>query len=95
MIATLILFVLGAAGCAEATRTYRYTKTTAPDGTVTQAIDVQIKNSDVKVGQPEAGAPDGMTIKLTDLDAQERATMLAQTQAEVIGRAIDKLPVPD
>jgi hypothetical protein len=92
LIVGLVLIAL--TGCAEAVRTYHYGVTTAPDGTVTKSIDVTIKNSDVKVGQLEASAQDGMTIKLTDLDAQERATLLAQTQADVIGKAIDKLPVP-
>jgi len=92
LIVLAITMVAGSVfGCAEARRSYRYSVVTLPDGSVTKAVDIQIVNSDVKVGQLEAIGADGTTIKINDLDAQERASVIIQTQAEAMGRAFDAL----
>lgn len=93
VIATVVLVVMNA-GCVDARRNYSYTVTTAPDGTVTKTVNVDILNSDVKVGQLEAIGADGTTIRLNDLDAQERASVIIEKQADVLGKAIDKLSPP-
>lgn len=93
-IAVIVGLLIGVAGCAEARRVYRYETSVSPDGTVTKAINVEILNSDVKVGQLEAQGADGTVLKLNDLDAQERASVIMQIQAEALGNAVGKL-IPD
>lgn len=85
-----ILFAL--AGCLEARRTYHYRTIVHPDGRIEKQVDVEILNSDMKLGQLEARGADGTVLKLSDLDAQERASETNRAAWETMGKVVDKIP---
>lgn len=93
LIAAAIAMIVINAGC-QAERTYHYSVTQHPDGTVEKTIEAKIKNSDVSVGELTAEGADGTKLTINDLSAQERVTAMIQATAEAVTATANALKTP-
>ena len=95
-IAALIVAAILSTGCQS--RTYSYEVMDPSTGKVVSKVNVDIQNSNVKIGtlRAEKKVDDQtvVSIEVSDLTAEERMYEWLKSFADTLNKAMDKIPVP-